>query len=120
MEQPLEEETRFSASEKKILEKENSLSYVAFDPRPPEHRKLHKDAIEELHCDLLAQNEIPAFLELLVPSVDKIKHDYSYSKALPTTGCQVIMSTQMQKLEGAESTDFPFFILDGAQLERST
>ena len=34
---------------KKILEKENCLSYVAFDPQPPEHHELHNDAIEGIH-----------------------------------------------------------------------
>ena len=109
---------------RKIFEKENSLPYVAFDPQPQEHRILHKDTIEGLRCDLLAQNKTCAFLKLLVPTVDKIKQDHSYSKALPTTACQVIMSTQMQKLEGAESTDLLFLFLDrvghlhSAQLEK--
>jgi len=35
--------------------------------------------VEKLHCDLLCLSEPFAFLDILVPSVDKIKHDCRYS-----------------------------------------
>ena len=66
---------------------------------------------DNIRCDLLAQIETSAFLKLLDPSMDKIKQDHSYSKPLPTPGCQVIMSTQTQKLEGAKVNRFAFFHL---------
>lgn len=39
------------------------------------------EAVEKLRCDLLSLNQLCAFLDILVPSVDKIQHDHCY--ALP-------------------------------------
>ena len=45
------------------------------DPRQPEDRKLCEGAIEELQCNLLQLNQHCAFLNILIPSIDKIAHD---------------------------------------------
>ena len=50
------------------------------DPRQPEDRKLCEG---ELRCNLLQLNQHCAFLDILIPSIDKIAHDRSY--ALPPT-----------------------------------
>lgn len=65
-----------------ILQKQSSGKILStFDPRQPEDRKLCAGAIEKLRCDLLQLNENCAFLDVLIPSVDKITHDHTY--ALP-------------------------------------
>ena len=56
-----------------------STSVSTFDPPPPAHHKLGHDAIETLRCDLLALNQPLAFLDILVPSADKVRHDHTYS-----------------------------------------
>ena len=53
-----------------------------FDPRPLHFRKPDLNAMENLRCDLLAINKPCGFLNLLVPSVEKISHDHSYNKRL--------------------------------------
>ena len=65
-----------------ILQKQCSAKSVStFDPRQPEDRKLCEGAIEKLCSDLLQLDHHCAFLDILIPSVDKIKHDHTY--ALP-------------------------------------
>ena len=59
--------------------KENSPSPSCYDPCPPEYRQVSLEAVEKLHCDLLSLNQPCAFLDILVPSVDKVMHDHSYS-----------------------------------------
>ena len=65
----------------KTERKENSLSPSCYDPRPPEHHRVSLEAVEKLRCDLLSLNQPCAFLDILVPSVDKIQHNHCY--ALP-------------------------------------
>ena len=50
-----------------------------FDPRQPHQRTLDTTAVETLRCDLLSLNQPCAFLGILVPSLDKITHDHTYS-----------------------------------------
>ena len=66
-----------------VILQNKSSSLVSFDPRPLEHRKLGSEVIETLRCDLLALNESSAFLDLLVPSVEKINHDHMYHSISP-------------------------------------
>ena len=68
--------TSLTSGRIEILLKGKGSSFVTFDPRPQEHCKLGK---EEFRCDLLVLNQSSAFLELLVPSVHKIKHDHLYT-----------------------------------------
>lgn len=56
-----------------------------FDPRPEDMRMLDPKASERLRCSLLGLNKPCAFLHVLVPDVEKIYHDHTYS-AKPTTG----------------------------------
>lgn len=71
---------KLSSRRSEILKKvSRSTSVSTFDPRPPAHRKLGRDAIETLRCDLLALNQPLAFLDILVPSADKVRHDHTYS-----------------------------------------
>lgn len=58
-----------------------SKSASTFDPRQPDDRKLGSEALEKLRCDLLSLNQPCAFLNILVPSVEKIRHDHTYSKS---------------------------------------
>ena len=64
-----------------LIKESKSISISTFDPRQPEHRKNSTGAIENLRCDLLSLEQHCAFLDILVPSVDKINHDHTY--ALP-------------------------------------
>ena len=63
------------------MKESKSISISTFDPRQPEHRKNSTGAIENLRCDLLSLEQHCSFLDILVPSVDKISHDHTY--ALP-------------------------------------
>ena len=56
-----------------------------FDPRPEDMRMLDSKASERLRCSLLGLNKPCAFLHVLVPDVEKIHHDHTYSSK-PTTG----------------------------------
>ena len=51
----------------------------SYDPRPPEYRTLGNNVIEELRCNLVSLNQPSAFLDILVPSKEKVKHDQTYS-----------------------------------------
>ena len=51
----------------------------AFDPRPKSLRTIDTKASEHLRCSLLALNKPCAFLHILVPDIDKVKHDHPYS-----------------------------------------
>ena len=65
-----------------ILQKQCSVKSIStFDPRQPEDRKLCEGAIEKLRYDLLQLDHHCAFLDSLIPSVDKITQDHTY--ALP-------------------------------------
>ena len=68
--------TSWTCRRNEILLKGKGSSLVTFDPRSQECCKLCKEVIEEFHCDLLVLNQSSASLEVLVPSVDKIKHDH--------------------------------------------
>ena len=61
-----------------LQKKRKDLLVVRFDLRPPDYRQLTSEAIEKFCCDLLSLNQPSAFLECLVPSVEKIKHDHCY------------------------------------------
>ena len=64
-----------------ILKKaRKNLSLSTFDPRQPDHQRVSNEAVEKLQCDLLKLNQLCAFLNVLVPSVEKIRHDHMYAK----------------------------------------
>ena len=50
-----------------------------FDPRPETLRTHDPKVSERLRCSLLSLNKPCAFLHVLVPDAEKIKHDHSYS-----------------------------------------
>ena len=50
-----------------------------FDPRQPHQCTLDTTVVETLRCDLLLLNQPCAFLDILVPSLDKITHNHTYS-----------------------------------------
>lgn len=57
-----------------------STPVSTFDPHQPDRHKLGSETMEKLHCNLLVLNHQPcAFLDILVPSVDKIRHDHTYT-----------------------------------------
>ena len=53
-----------------------------FDPRPESLRTPNPNASEQLRCSLLALNKPCAFLHILVPDIEKVWHDHSYSRCL--------------------------------------
>ena len=61
-----------------ILQRKNK-SNMNYDPRPLEYRTIGIDTVEELRCNLLSLNQPSAFLDILVPSKEKVKHDHTYS-----------------------------------------
>ena len=52
---------------------------MIYDPRPSSHREVDCQAIEKLRCDLLLINKPCSFSNILIPSVEKNKHDHIYS-----------------------------------------
>ena len=56
-------------------------SKAVFDPRPLQLRQPSVKATESLRCDLLAINKPCGFLSILVPPVENIFHDHTYSKS---------------------------------------
>lgn len=97
-----------------LLKKKKTSPVVSFDPRPVNQRKLGDEAIERFRCDLLSLSEAPAFLDLLIPSVKKIKHDHTYSKAASTLVQQSIQLPVHENdlsLKERES-NLPTFALD--------
>ena len=42
-------------------------------------RNLDEGALEKLHCDLLSIEQPSGFLSILIPSIEKIKHDHCYA-----------------------------------------
>ena len=64
-----------------LLNKAVSKSASTFDPQQPNDRELGSGALEKLRCDLLSLNQPCAFLHILVPSVEKVRHDHTYSKS---------------------------------------
>ena len=52
-----------------------------FDLRQPHQCTLDTTAVETLRCNLLSLNQPCAFLNILVPSLDKITHNHTYSAA---------------------------------------
>ena len=62
-----------------LLREGKGSSLSMFDPRQPHQRTLDTTAVETLCCDLLSLNQPCAFLDILVPSLDKITHDHTYS-----------------------------------------
>ena len=51
----------------------------SYDHRPPEYQTFGNNVIEELCYNLLSLNQPSAFLDILVPSKEKVKHDHTYS-----------------------------------------
>ena len=86
-----------SSRREEILLKEKKVSpLVTFDPRPIDQRKIGDEVVEKFRCDLLSLKEPPAFLDSLVPSVEKIKHDHTYSQ-LPSA--ELEHNVNLQPLE---------------------
>ena len=55
-------------------------SQMIYDTRPLNHREVDCQAIEKLRCDLLLINKPCSFSNILIiTSVEKIKHDHTYS-----------------------------------------
>ena len=50
---------------------------MIFDPRPPSLREADPKALEEFRCDLLGLPQPCGFVNILIPSADKVKHDHS-------------------------------------------
>ena len=65
-----------------------SLQICTFDPRQLEHRQIGSRGIKKLRCDLLQLNQSFAFSDVLVPLLDNITHDHTYS--LPPTAEDVV------------------------------
>jgi len=65
--------------------KQSRKGLSTFDPRQPEDRKLNEHAIEQFRCELMENNHSCLFLDILIPSADKIAHDHCYS--LPPDQC---------------------------------
>ena len=53
-------------------------SKMVFDPRPLKFQTFNQQNLEELCCSLLMLEKSLAFLNILLPSVEKIKHDHCY------------------------------------------
>ena len=53
-------------------------SRIIFDPRPPSLQEADPKALEEFRCDLLRLGQPCGFVNILIPSADKVKHDHSY------------------------------------------
>ena len=53
-------------------------SKAVFDPRPLKFRTPCPQRLEELRCNLLKLEKLPSFLNVILPSVDKIQHDHCY------------------------------------------
>ena len=71
---------QLNARRSEILQLNSSGKNLStFDPRQPEDRKLCEGTIEELRCNLLTLNQHCAFLDILIPSVNKIAHDHTYA-----------------------------------------
>ena len=62
-----------------LLREGEGSSLSMFDPRQPHQHTLDTTAVETLRCDLLSLNPPCAFLDILVPSLDKITHNHTYS-----------------------------------------
>ena len=54
-------------------------SQMVYDPRPLHLRQPDPQATEKLRCDLLTINKPCGFSNILIPSVEKIVHDHTYS-----------------------------------------
>ena len=62
----------------KIRSAQQSHTVSEFDPRPEALRTTDPTALENLRCRLLQLDKPCSFMQLLIPSVDKIEHDHSY------------------------------------------
>ena len=70
-----------SSRRDEILKKKNDnvLFHRTYDPRPVEYRIVDNAALEGLRCDLQSLNQRSAFLDILMPSKEKVEHDHTYS-----------------------------------------
>lgn len=90
-------------------EREEELTVKTFDPRPLYQRHLHVGAIETSCCDLLSLNKPTAFLDILVPSLDKNRHDHSYTQS---SRDQVYMSNTAEDEESTTEESKVIFTFD--------
>ena len=51
---------------------------MIFYPRPPSLREADPKALEEFRCDQLRLAQPCRFVNILIPSADKVIHDHSY------------------------------------------
>ena len=54
-------------------------SQMVYDPRPLHLRQPDPQAVENLRCDLLSINKPCGLSNVLIPSVEKVLHDHTYS-----------------------------------------
>ena len=88
------------------------MPVVRFDLRPPDYRQLTSEAIEKFCCHLLSLNQPSAFLECLVPSVEKIKHDHCYLQLhVPAVEARQV-SDEPQQLQREPESSTPEYDLD--------
>ena len=76
-----------------LLREGKGSSLSTFDPRQPHQRTFDTAAVETLRCDLLSLNQPCAFLDILVPPLDKITHDHTYS--LPSGEEEMEMTSEL-------------------------
>ena len=94
------------------LTSRRDLPVVRFDLRPPDYRQLTSEANEKFCCDLLSLNQPSAFLEYLVPSVEKIKHDHCYLQLhVPAVEARQV-SDEPQQLQREPESSTPEYDLD--------
>ena len=95
-----------------LQKKRKDLPVVTFDLRPPDYRQLTSEAIEKFCCDLLLLIQSSAFLECLVPSVEKIKHDHCYLQLHVPAVEDRQVSDEPQQLEREPESSTPEYDLD--------
>ena len=104
--------TSLSSRRNEILQNNKNSSLVLFDPRLSGNQKIGNEAIEKLRCDLLSLDQSPAFLDVLVPSVDKIDHDHKFYSKSQNNLLEDTNSFNHKLAESILSTDLPSFTLD--------
>ena len=87
-----------------ILRKKGKENFPGHhDPQPQDCRKLGSEAVETLRCNLQSLSHPCAFLDILVPSVDKVIHDHTYSLQ-PSKSSMVTVSRQLEMSESSISS----------------
>lgn len=95
--------------------REEDPTLKIFDPQPLYQRHLHERAIETLCCDFLSLNKPTAFLDILVPSLDNIRHDHSYTQS---SRDQVYMSNTAEDEESTTEESEMIFTFDFLSVAR--